>query len=288
MIEPNLITNELIVKYLLYTIGAFGGIGVILVGVSAFFGNLLLQKFIYRLQRNNNKELETIKSTLTQNNNKELEALKAIISQNNAFASNLSTNHSATYQKLMTKRLEVVEHYWQCILKAQDTTPNPVNLIYRILTDEETTVKGINSGKSLGTQLASVSMMPSSEALAKISVEIDFQKPFISSKLWLLKYVYFTILGRSTYLLINGYEKNNIILWKRDNMIVQSMQLVLTEAEITHAVGMTIGGMNYVTQLIQNKMIDEIRRFTSNDDFINDSAEQFKKIDAITKGQLSS
>jgi uncharacterized tellurite resistance protein B-like protein len=139
-------TSELAIKYLLYAISAFGGIGIVLVGISAFFGNLLLQKFIYTLQQNNNKELETIKSTLAQNNSKELEALKAIISQNNAFASNLSTNHSATYQKLMAKRLEVVEQYWQCILKAKDTTPSPVNLIHRILTDEETTVKGINSG----------------------------------------------------------------------------------------------------------------------------------------------
>ena len=78
-------TSELAVRYLLYAISACGGIGVVLVGISAFLGNLLLQKFIYTLQQNNNKELETIKATLTQNNNKELEALKAIISQNNAF-----------------------------------------------------------------------------------------------------------------------------------------------------------------------------------------------------------
>lgn len=278
-------TNELAVKYLLYAISAFGGIGIVLVGISAFLGNLLLQKFIYTLQQNNNKELETIKATLTQNNNKELEALKAIISQNNAFVSNLSTNHSATYQKLMTKRLEVVEDYWKCILKAQDATPSPVNLIYQILTDAETTAKGIDSAKSLGEQLAAVSMISSGEALAIISVEIDFQKPFISSKLWILKYSYFSILGRSTYLLIDGYKKKSIILWKQDSMILQSMQLVLTDEEIAHAIGITVGGLNYVTQLIQNKMIDEIRRFTSNDDFINDSAEQFKKIDAIPKGQ---
>ena len=68
-------------------------------------------------------------------------------------------------------------------------------------------------------------------------------------------------------------------------MILQSMQLVLTDAETAHAIGMPVGGLNYVTQLIENKMIDEIRRFTSNDDFINDSAEQFKKIDSIPKGQ---
>jgi len=66
-------------------------------------------------------------------------------------------------------------------------------------------------------------------------------------------------------------------------MILQSMSLVLTEAEIKYASNMVIGGLPHVTELIENKIIDEIKRFLSNDDFMNDSAEQFKMIDKLTK-----
>jgi hypothetical protein len=280
---PHQITGDIVVKYFLYAAGAFGGVSAILIAIAGFVGKGLLQKFTYALQNKNNKEIESLKALITQNNNKELEVIKAAITQNNAFVANMGANHSATYQKVISKRIEVVEYYWQCILKAKDTTPGTVNLIYQIMTDAEITVEGINSAKGFRDELPKISLIDSSIELSKQSVEIDLRKPFISSKMWVLKYAYMAILGRSVYLLLDGYKRGSIKLWKQDEMVLQSMQLVLTEAEIEYATNKVLGGLNHVLGLIENKMIDEISRFLSNDDFANDSADQFKKIDKLIK-----
>lgn len=269
-------------RYFWLVVSAFGGIGIILIAIAGFIAQLLLQKFSASLQNQNNRDIESLKATLTQNNSKELETIKAVIAQNTAFTNNLAANHSATYQKIISKRLEVIEEYWNCILQSRDSIPSSVTLIYQILVDSETTVAGINKGKFLGAELAAVSLEDSSIKLASYSSEIDLKKPFISSKLWLLKYSYIGILGRSMFLLLDGYKSGNIKLWKNDEMISQFMQLALTDAETQYANNLTIGGIPHIIGLIENKIIDEIRRFLSNDDFINDSTEQFKIIDKFT------
>ena len=258
---------------LLWLVSALGGIGVILLGISGFISRLLQQKFIYHLQKINNKDIEQFKS---------------IIAQNNTFISSLNSNHSAVYQKLQAKRLEVVELYWECILKSKDAVPNVANLIYRVLTDEEITVPSLRKSR-WGTELASTSYSDAVRSIAQPAVDIDFKKPFISNRLWTLKYAHGTILGRSTYLLLNGYQNTgNIILWKKDSMLKQAISLALTEEEIKTAVSLEIGSIKYILDLIENKMVDEIQRFISNDDFISDSAEQFKKITSLMGNSWSS
>jgi hypothetical protein len=259
----------------------FGGLGVILIGLAGFVGSLLLQRFVAALQIKNNKELELLKAEIGQKNNRELEILKAFASQNNAFISNLGSNHSATYQKIISKRIEVVEQYWQCIIKVRRSIPGSVDMAYQILADEELTVQNIDKIRMLKDSLASVSARDSSAELVKQSLEIDTKRPFISSKLWILKYTYIGLLGRTMYLVADGYSRGEISLWKNDELVAQFFKLVLTEQEINYIMAMKIGGVKYAVELMESKIIDEINRFISNDDFLNDSVEQFKRTEEI-------
>lgn len=253
-----------ILPYVLYLVGALGGVGAILIGLSAFISSLLQQKFIYRLQNNNNKEIENIKS---------------IIAQNNTFISSLNSNHSAVFQKLQAKRLEVVDEYWRCILESKYNIPGCVYLMHRVLTDDELTdVAQIRKSRSWGKDLESLSTIDANQKIAEATNPIDYHKPFISSTLWTLKYAYGSLIGRATYMLVNGYQKGDIKPWKNDSLINQSMSLVMTVDEISNMKDMSYGGLNYMLELLENKMVDEIQRFISNDDFIKDSAEQFKNI----------
>ncbi|MCA8830514.1 hypothetical protein [Hymenobacter pini] len=247
-----------------YLVGAVGGIGVILIGASVFISSLVQQKLIYRLQSQNNREIEDI---------------KAIIAQNNTFISSLNSNHSAVYQKLQAKRLEVVDEYWKCILKSKNSIPGCVYLMHRVLNDKELTdVEQIGRSKSWGRDLSSLSTIEVNQIIFEATNPIDYQKPFISSTLWTLKYAYGSIIGRTTYQLIDGYQKGEIKPWKEDKLINQSMSLVLSAEEINSIKAMPYGGVNYMLELLENKMVDEIQRFISNDDFIKDSADQFKRI----------
>lgn len=94
-------------------------------------------------------------------------------------------------------------------------------------------------------------------------------------------FAYSGFIGRSVYILIDGYEKGKIEHWKKDDGIDQIVSTALNEKEFKYIKSLKVHSFDSMLQLLENKILKEINRLISSEDFTNNSLEELKKINSI-------
>ncbi len=245
----------------------FGGVGVFLSAAIIFISKLLNERIIQKWKEDSNLRLEE---------------LRGLINKNNAVVSNLTQQIGQNFQKILDKRIEVTELFWDRILKMKSSIPPVVHLCYQILLDEELNNKSLdNTGSRFGSQIAKLSINDLTDKLTKYSDDIDKFRPFISEQLWVLMYAYQGFIGRTVYLLLDGYKNGEIKNWKEDSGIKQIVNTVLTEDELQYILNLKVYAYDSMLQLIENKILNELKRLISNEDLTQNSLTELKRINQI-------
>lgn len=245
----------------------FGGLGVILSAVILFISKLLNERIIHKWKENSNQRLE---------------GLKGLINKNNSVVTTLTQQIGQNFQKVLDKRIEATEIFWDRILKMKSCMPTVVHLCYQILLDEELNNDTLNKSKSgFGTQIAKLSEEQFVKELTKNSEDIIIYRPFISERLWVLMFAYQGFIGRTVFLLIDGYRKENIKSWKKDSGVKQIIQTVLSEREFEYILNLKVHAFDSMLQLIENKILNELKRLISSEDLTENSLTELEKINQI-------
>ena len=245
----------------------FGGFGVVLSAIVVFLSKLLNDRIVHKWEKNSSQKLEE---------------LKGLISKNNSFVSALTQQFGRNFQKVQDKRIEATEHFWDRILKMKSSIPSVVHLCYQILIDEELNKKTLDRTTSkFGSQISSLSLEDFSSKLKKSYDEINHYRPFISEHLWLLMYAYQGFVGRTVYLLIDGYNRNEIKNWKSDSGIRQIVGTVLTEGELDYILKLKFQAYDSMLQLLEAKILNELKRLISSEELTQNSLMELKKINKI-------
>lgn len=245
----------------------FGGLGLVLSAVIIFCSKLFNERIAQKWKESSNQRIEQ---------------LKGIIEKNNTVVATLTQQIGQNFQKVLEKRIEATDLYWQNILKMRAAIPATAHLCYQILLDEELNNETLdNDGSGLGSQLSEFSLAAFTNELTKSLDEINRTRPFLSENLAVFMYAYQGFIGRTIFLLINGYEQHNIIKWKDDAGVLQILRTVLVEEELDYIYRMKMYSYDSVLQLLEIKILEEIRRHISSEDMTMNSLTELKKINQI-------
>lgn len=164
----------------------------------------------------------------------------------------------------------------------KSSIPAIIHVSYQILVDEELNVKSLNKSK-FGQQIDELSEQKFALELTKHSEVISNYRPFISEQLWILMFTYQGFIGRTVHLLIDGYKNNSIENWKTDSGIKQIVTTVLNEQELEYILSLKVYAYDSMLQLIETKILNELRRQISSEVITENSLTSLDKINQILK-----
>lgn len=248
-------------------------ISVIIIGIATWLSTLVNQRLSQKWQQAKALELEGVKNNLT---------------QQSKFISDLTNHYSQTHRKLLDKKIEASEIIWQSILNMKQTFPTPVLVIYQILTESEITydnLKSSNFREALESDSFVNIFVKNAKDLREASLPINKNRLFLSEELWLLSRAYEGFIGRTVYLLINGYNHRKIQHWKKDTGVRQILATVLSEEEIDFSYKMNLKSYEALLSYMESKVLSEIGRLLSDDKLVNDTMNLAQKINEIEKAK---
>jgi len=248
-----------------------GGLGVVISAIFIFLNNLTTEKLKSVWNRNTQKELQEIKSTL---------------SQNNSTLTNLQMNFVHHQQNIQNKRMESIENIWVAVLKIKRGIPSPVALCLSILEDDEIKNEIIDNpnkkGESIGSMVAKLDESTDTLPIIEPAEGIDRLRPFINEELYSLFKTYLAIVGRITHKFILDYKRGKLQTWKKDDIVVQQLKSVLTEKEFKYIFEKRCS-FNDMINLLEIKILDKIRETVTGAELNSDSIAQIKKLEDIWK-----
>lgn len=144
-------------------------------------------------------------------------------------------------------------------MELKDTVPSVVFLSYSIFLDEELENGILDEDRGhgvLGGLIINIRMEEFSSKFSPISDEVRKLRPFLSPKLSLQLFVYGAVLGRLVFILSDGYQKGNVIGWRKDDGTRQILGAVLNEKELEYIYSQNIQGFDIMTDLLETKILN--------------------------------
>lgn len=251
-----------------------GGLGVVLSAIIIFISKLLNERIIQKWREGSNQRLEE---------------LKGLINKNNSVVGTLTQQIGQNHQKLLDTRIKITEMYWDRILKMKSSIPAVIHLCYSIYLEEELKVENLDITKSnFGQQIGGISEQEFTLELSKHSDEISKYRPFISDQLWILMLAYQGFIGRTVHLLVYGYKNDNIGNWKTDSGIKQIVTTVISDKEFEYIINLKVQAYDLMLQLIEAKILKELKRLISSEDLTENSLAALEKINKILEQKANS
>gem|GEM_PF-6472525 len=260
------IDNWTIVKLL-------GGLALIVTALFTLFGKLFSERL---------KQIWKTKS------DKEIEGLKGEIQKGNSTINSLTLAYLNNFHKIQDKRIEATEKLWNAILELKSGIPSPVGLALNILLDTELSKvmldKRNQNGESLGELIDELSEITSTSYLSSIEQNVIKYRPFLGDKALLIFYAYQGFIGRTVYNFIKGYKENTLQSWKQDGPTKGLLKSVRTDKELENLYSYKVNSFNLVLQLLETKLLHEIRENLYGKSLTVDTIEYVKSIENILSG----
>jgi len=217
------------------------------------------------------------------NNQKQIELLKSELSRQNKFNDSILTSHNHGHQQAQDKRINTIECLWESILQ-RETFSVGIATNYRIYTTDEIKLNFLKIDQKDNTiNLNNITMKDFIEKTFEKEFEVDKRRPFMSSYLWQLYKVHGVFIGRSIHLFVESKHERKSPLWSEDEAMLKTLSTVLSSEEISSASNQEIGSYNQIVTLIESKILNECHKILSGDLAMEASAEQARKLLEISK-----
>jgi hypothetical protein len=240
-------------------IAIVGGWSVVVGAVSAWVGKLLAERASLNWKQSHQKELEDLKDQMA----REKLVLGAAV---NTF--------SFGQQKAQEKRLEAVEALWNSVLEVRRACQKAIFFYSMLLPNEYNDLL-------TNTKLQkSFSDLNYESTLGKISDHSDLEKhrPYLGETLWYLFYLYNAILGRMTYLLIDGKEKGDITNWMTDSLTSQYLDHIMTGEQLEQIKNNQSNAAGRVLMFLEGYLLEEISLIVSGERSSKESFEYAQRL----------
>ncbi|MCY3887953.1 MAG: hypothetical protein OXG19_09695 [Chloroflexi bacterium] len=110
------------------------------------------------------------------------------------------------------------------------------------------------------------------------TLEAEHVRPFLGEDLFLKFFIYRACLGRVAYLLERDVRQGEVKPWFRDSGIRQHLRLVLEEDEMKQLDELPIGQLSWTLNIMEGKILDQLRRVVSGEISMTESLEQARAI----------
>jgi hypothetical protein len=186
-----------------------GGWSAVLIAVSAFVSKLVTERVLSKWRRDEQREMEMLRSELTDSR----AVLDAAI---RGFASGEGLSHQ--------KRIEGVDALWAAVLELRHGLSGPVFFYGILLPSEYDDV--LQKDGAIAASISGLSDSTMHQTLSSVS-PVERQRPFVGETLWLRFFIYRAFLGRLAHLIVDGKRKGHIPDWRDDSGVGQLLGHVL-------------------------------------------------------------
>ncbi len=167
-------------------------------------------------------------------------------------------------------RIKAADEMWREVLRLRNETSNPLTMLDIFMPDEYQLFVTDNRVRS------SVLKIEDSQVLANPSIEQV--RPFLGEKLFALLFMYRAIVGRICFLLERDVQRGHVTPWFEDDGIHQLLREVLTKEEMKRFEELTDHRVRWMRNLLEGKILDDLRRVTGGTQSVDDGLEQASRI----------
>lgn len=248
----------------------FGGWSVASTAVIAYIFNRIADKLSIKWKETADANLSKLQGEIQKNNN----AISSLLSM-----------YGTTHQQAQERRIRAIETLWTNLSKFKKIIPSSVTgFIYSVLNDEEikdlwtraTDDPGYNDMRSSLKYFDFTSQMKNYTEIVDI---IEGERPFIGEKIWQQFEVYKMFLGRIFYLVQDGTRKSALKHWHNDEPLKDFFKRTLSDKEFEYIYSTHINSYTIASALLERKLLREIDRNLSGENFSESALEQAKKLE---------
>ena len=247
-----------------------GGLGVLLTGSVTLVATAILDRYRVKWRHDASQNLEEIKVELAQNSS-------TLLNIQSNFLHYQQTNHA--------KKLEAIEAVWLATLEIKKGIPPPVAFTLQFLDDSEVKNSTIDSrnkkGESIGQMMSKLDPSLDTIFIIEPSEAVHRLRPFITAELFSLFKTYVGIIGRVTHMSIINYKKGTLTTWKHDTAVESLLRSSLSEDEFAYIMEDKVGSLNHMSNLLELKMLDNIREGISGKDVNSENIQELKRLEKI-------
>ena len=218
----------------------------------------------------------------------DLEVLRAKFSQNNSIIDNLTNSLSNVYLASNDKRIQYLEGVWEGMMNLKRNMPGIISMAYNILTKEEIENLPNTTNEFARASINSFDSMQYFESHSKLTAKLELSRPFIGNKLWEIFFTYQAFIGRLTYLIQDGLEKDKVKYWKDDlNFINQILKPIIKKEELEKLLEKDITAFNNVLNFLEFKALNDISEQLTGKKMTNESVEHAIRLSNLTKNTVA-
>lgn len=246
-----------------------GGWAALTVALAVFLGKFFAQTISDNLKIKWSREQE-----------EKLEQLRAEITREHSIFTTILNSYSSGHQFSQSNRIKAVQTLWDNVLETRKLGEFP-SLFFGVLLERE--YNTVYDNDKIMSGLNSLSFDNTIGKIPQIKESVEKYRPFLGEYLWSLFVVYTILVGRVSYLLIEGRDKKDIKSWHQDEYIQSILNKVFDEEERKFIISKKIGSFEEAARLLEQKILFEMFKITSGELAAESDLSKAKKLQELIK-----
>lgn len=250
-------------------IAYLGGSVVLTVLILKFFGRFFFETVADKWKIEWNREQE-----------EKLERLRAEITREQSIFTATLNSHSSSHQFSQSDRIEAVKVLWDNILKLRDLILFPGVFFDSLLENE---YNQIYNNNTIMNGLNSLSFNSLDDRT--IWNNVEKHRPFLGEQLWNLYHIYYILVYRVVFKLIEGRDKKNIVSWNKDEYLRLILEKAFTDEErkSIFSPSKNMNPLRPTIDLMEQKILFEMLKIISGELAAENDLANARKLQEITK-----
>lgn len=249
---------------------ALGGWSVVILGISAYIGNLLAEK---------------MKNTWNAEENKKLEQIRADFSHEHSVFKSALDSYSSEFQSTQPNRIKAIELLWENILLIRRLGGIPLGF-YGLFYENEFNTENVHNKEIMYGMLRLIDLPDISEKISSYTKEVEKCRPFLGEYLWTLFKTYANLIARTAFLLTEDLKTNNIKCWHKNEYTRSIIEEVFSDDEKKYIYSLKINSFQAATETLERKILYEMATVVSGELAANNNFKKAVKIQQLLKDKL--
>ena len=253
----------------------------VVIGLAGWF----LKKWLATsLNTRSAKQVEELRATLQQDNQVAITELRDKLEQNTHLQLSAHASYAAAHEAAAGKRLECAELLWKELLRFRNSLP-PILTIIDLVTEQELPdVLESPNGKEFIRNLSLESVVELTGI--DVSQPLEEIRPFVNENLWQRFARYRAIQARILLHLVWFRDGKSTTFWYHDAFTKQLIEDSLSADELETLDQLKVGKIRYVREMIEAKLLEELRRMISGESSGSESFQQARRLQSLAREEL--
>ena len=209
---------------------------------------------------------------------KKLEQLRAEITREHSIFTAILNSYSSSHHFSQSNRIKAVQTLWDSTLEIRRLGA-AASFFFGTLVEHE--YNTVYNNAPMMSHLNSISFDNTSGKMPAILKSAEKSRPFLGEHLWSLFKIYTIIVGRVSWLLMDGKNKKDIKSWHKDEYIQSILNEIFDEKEMHSITSGIMVSFKVATELLEQKILFEMFKIISGELAAESNLSKAKKLQEL-------